>query len=345
MSSKALFKLNLPEDKLGIFARVFLNLPSVQTPTARTILENVFSFTRKREEKTTGTRFTYDQLCKDYGRGRATIANALEELRSAGLIKKTDRDIDGTEYVYVGDPTSGKYYVVPMYLYTMEMYVEGAYRKLRASEVRVLAYLMSECARKENGGNPQRGGGVCRTSFKKLHRELALSETAIRQAIYSLMKAHLVYRPKRLRGVNGKKLSGYEVSSGLYIYKKYAQKAKTQAEENKIRTEYYADLRVQAEKRAEKYMNIAMRNKYFRENRAKLAPISLRMARAELYNPATLPDIQREEQRLQREKRQILSRMGLTLRDIEVQCNCPLCHDQGKNEDGTWCTCYPGGSL
>lgn len=350
MKGKALFKLNLSESKWGLWVRTPLNLPVCDRegkklkPSARSLLENIFSFTKNAGEKTSGARFTYNQVVEELGRGRSTVAQAFADLRESELIKKIDRDLDGTEYVYIGEPTSGKYYVYPLYLHTMEIYVDGAYRKLTTGEVHVLGYLSSECASPKNGGNPQRGGGRCTTSFKKLARELQYSVTAIRQAISALMKARLVYRPKRSKGVNGKKLSAYEVNTGLYLYKKYIKKqAKTLEEEKAIRTSYYAELREEAQRRAEKYMAIAKRNADFRENFARLNRMEIEFAKAELYAPDKLPELEKQKALLQTKQKKALSKIGLTLEDIKCQCSCELCQDKGLLSNGKWCTCYPSG--
>lgn len=349
-SNKAPFKINLGTDKLGLFHRVFLNLPreidkEKMKPSTRSMLEKIYSYTRKKEDKITGCRLTYKQGCEELGRGRSTVALALEELRSAGLIQKIDRDVDGTEYVYVGDPTGGKYYVIPLYLYSMSIAANGEYRKITTCETHVLGYLMNECGSPLNGGNPEKGGGVCKTSFKKLSRLLGFSISALRQAIYALMKAKLVYRPKRNKGKNGLKLSGYEVNSSLYIYRKYIKKAKTKEENAQARTSYYQDLREQAERRADKYMNIARKNAEFVRVHSALKQMEIKFAKAEIYDPTKLPMLKNEARSLEARKASILRKIGLTLEDIEVQYNCEKCKDTGQMPSGKLCPCYPGGAL
>ncbi|MBQ8291906.1 MAG: hypothetical protein IJX88_05325 [Clostridia bacterium] len=337
-------------------------MPRFVSPTARFVAENVFSYTKRKKiqqkDKNTGevqeqeilqgTRFTYERLREEFGKCRATIASALDELRSAGLIKKADRDLDGTEYVYVGEAVAGKYYLVPLYLFTMEAYdrKKKAYTKLTASEVRVLAYLMSECSIPKNGGDTQKGGGVCCTSYKKLARELGLSQTAIRLAIEALMRMRLVFRPEAHKGVNGKKLSGYEVFAGLYLYKKYIKKAKTAEEAKKARKSYYEDLQAQAKRRAEKYMAIAAKDEAFKKNHVAIRMLVPAMGRAEYEgNVVKVAALKLKEKALKSERQRILSRLGLTLSDITIRCNCDECKDTGQLPGGKECFCYPGGAL
>lgn len=355
MSGKALFKITLSKEKWGLFNRVPLNLPISSKngklkPSARELLEKVFAFTRRKGDEISGTRLTYAQVSEETGRVRSTVAAAFEELRDANLIKRLDRDVDGTQYVYTGEATSGQFYLIPQYLHTLEIRIKGTYRRLTSAEVHVLAYLMSECAAPTNGARISDSGkylhgGVCRTSYKKLSRVLHYAVASVRRAIGALMKARLVTRPNFRKGVNGAHLSGYEVHPGLYVYKRYVKKARTPEEETKIRTNYYADLREQAKERAMKYMGIAERNKAFRANRAQLGKYELSLAKAELYAPDTLPTLRGERLALLEERDAILKGIGLTLRDITLQCCCPVCKDEGRLASGEWCTCYPGGGL
>lgn len=351
MNAQKLFTITLDKSKWGMFDRVPLNLPvSVNgkrlKPSSRSFIEKFFSFTKSKDDVKSGCRVTYSMLQEEYGRGRSTIAGALDELRTSGLIKRIDRDVEGTEYVYDGECAGGKFYLIPLYLRTVEVTVQGERRKLNDAEVHVLAYLMNECGSPLNGGTPTKGGGTCRTSYKKLARLLHFSTSTVRRAVFALLKSKLISRPKRFKGVNGKKLSGYTVKSALYIYKKYAKKkSRTPEEEAAIRGEYYRELREYEELRADKYMAIARQNKEFCQNHASLKQIELDLAKAELYDQKKIPAIERVKNTTERERRQILANIGLTLEDITMQCNCPICKDQGRLPNGKWCSCYPGGAL
>lgn len=354
MNAQKLFTITLDKSKWGMFDRVPLNLPfSVNgkrlKPSARELVEKFFSFTKTKDDVKSGCRVTYSQLQAEYGRGRSTVASALDELRTCELIKRIDRDVDGTEYVYDGERAGGKYYLIPLYLRTVEVTVRGERRKLTDAEVHVLALMMNECGSPLNGGTPSKGGGFYRTSYKKLARILHYATSTVRRAVDALLKSRLISRPKRYKGVNGNKLSGYTVKSALYIYKKYVKKARTPEEENKIRGEYYAELREYEKTRAEKYMAIARQNKEFCQNQALLGRIEFDLAKSELYEPKKVPAIVRAKKNALRERKVILNNIGLTLEDIFEQCNCPICKDTGRvrRENGNveWCSCYPGGAL
>ena len=352
MSTTATFKFNLDKSKWGLNFRVPLNLPVTGLKQAsRSLLENVFSFTRQKGEEVTGSRYTYDSACEELGRGRSTVATAFKELRDLDLIKKTDRDVEGTEYVYIGDPTSGKFYIIPAYLYSMTIYIDGKERKLTATEVHVLAYLMTECASPINGGKVARTGkvihvGFAPTSYRKLHRILKYAVSGIRRAIENLSNAGLITRRKE--GRSAMRLSKYRVFAGLYVYKKYAKKARNEAEEVKIRTEYYTELREQAEEHAQICENKAESDKEFQTNRAALSKVEIEEVKAEVYEPenaAKLKELFKRRKLLQRERTRILARLGLREDDLVVQCNCEKCKDRGRLSNNEWCTCYPGGAL
>lgn len=358
----ALFTFELPESKWGITHRVPLNLPvrangEKLTPSTRVLLEKVFSFTRKRVEETktgelvqevNGAMFTYEQEKTELGRARSTVAAAFATLRDGGLIKKLDRDMEGTQYVYVGEPTGGKFYFVPLYLYTMRFGEEQ--RRLTSVEVHLLAYLMSECAYPANGAARRKGGiicgGVCKTSYKKLARVLHYSASSIRSAMDALLEGKLVYRPARSKGTNGAHLSAYEVNAGLYVYQKYRKRHRTQEEELQARREYYGAIREQAEERATRYRALAEQDGQYRKVGRMLGQIEVALAKAELageLEKAAL--IQRDQKRYEAQRIAVLQRLGIDENDVRVQCNCDVCQDKGYLGAGKWCACYPGGAY
>ena len=356
--AKPEFRINLEEEKRGLYQRFPLNLPATRLngnrlrPSSRNILGKVKTFTRTSKNNRTqetvklGSRFTYEQLKQEFGCSRATIALGLEELRSEGLIKKSDRDIKGTEYVYTGESTSGKFYIVPQYLYTLDVCVDGEYQRLTTTAVHVLAYLMTECAYVGNGGKPNYGGGVCCTSYKKLAEDLHFSKNAVKKAINTLMKANLVFRPAESKGKNGRKLSGYRVSAKLYILRKYAKKAATPEAEKVKREKYYKELRDESERRASVFLARAKKDKWFSEKYdAYRLKKTIEIAKAELHSPEMVTSIKKEIKELRTALESKLSKMGLCWSDITIQRNCPTCGDTGVHPSGQACTCYPGGNI
>ena len=340
------FQINLSEEKLGLYSTVPYSMPNRHRgqrlkPTARAVLEKVCSLSNK--AKTPVCRFTYEQLRAEYGRGHSTIGDGIAQLKELGLIKKIDRDCRGTEYVYVGETFGKSYYVIPLYLYTMTANFDGTWRKLTYVEVRVLGYLMTQCANPKNGGRERDGGGVCKTSYKAMAKTLGIAESSAEAAVLALISTFLVQRSSAQVGKNRFKDSGYTVSSSLYIYKRYAGKGKTDEEKENARAEYYAELRAAAERTKEKNVAKANRSRRFRELDAERRCLILPIAKAELEErKEELAALKAEDKRLKWEQGKVLYSIGLTLKDLTVQYVCKECSDTGKLKGGARCRCYPG---
>lgn len=346
--AQARIKMNLREEKRGLDNRVYVLWNRAKsawrdlTFSARAIAEKIFSFSTS--DKSKSCRLTYAQIEEEFGYSHATCAEALSQIRDYDFVEKGDRDQDGTEYKFIGTAFGKKYYVIPQYLYTAEVLFKKEWRRLTSCEIRVLAYLMTECSSAKNGGNAY-GGGVCRVSYKKMARLLGICEKSVRKAIKALMnEAHLVHRPACHKGVNGARVSAYEVSSMLYEYKRYKKKAKTPAEENAARARYYDELRKHAEERAERYLAIARKDPKFNAVHTRFRALDVEIAKAELFRPETVAQLNKEKAWKREERRVILAKLGLSESDIQVQCNCRACRDTGQ-VNGAWCTCYPGGVL
>lgn len=346
--------LKLEESKLGLFNRVKLSLYRQKfgdkrlTPSALALLGKISSF----EE----CRLTYEQVREEFGRARSTVANAFKELREWNLIQKIDRDQDGTAFSRVDELPGRQYDNVPQYLYTAEIRVSKETRKLKDSEIRVLARIMTECSYPKNGGNPRNGGGVYRVSNKKLARLLGLSETTVKKAIRALMRAGLVYRSAKNKGKNRYKLSGYEVARECYFYKKYTVKRKTapeavpnnvkNANDKADRERYYSILRNQAQVRAEQYLAQANKNERFRTVSARLRVLEKDIAIAEIRDISKIPALKRERIALRAERAKILFDMDLSEEILKPTYSCKKCNDTGFLPNGRACDCYdPGGGL
>lgn len=352
--------LKLEESKLGLFNRVPLSLYRQKdderrlTPSSYALFGKIYNFSHTSDSEAM-CRLTYDQVRHEYGWARSTVAAAFDQLRSSKKIRKIDRDQDGTAYAYVDELPGKQYDNIPQYLYTAEICVSGERRRMKESEIRVLARFMTECAYPKNGGNPLNGGGVYNVSNKKLARLVCLSETTVKKAIRALMKARLVYRSAKNKGINRYKLSGYEVARECYVYKKYAVKRKAKSQEslpNEIkaandradRARFYAQRREEAQARADKYLAIANGSEHFKTVTKKLSLMEIELAKAELHNPCKLPELKEEKRRLQAERAQSLLVLDITEEMLVPQWTCKKCEDSGFLPNGRACGCYdPGG--
>ena len=360
------FTIELEDAKKGLYSRVPYALPFAVRGhrlkrCARNLLASIYTYTREkveeryekdekgkdkliRETKRMGYRFTYDQVQKELGRGRSTVACAFEELRDLELIQKIDRDGSGTQYVYMGDPVGGQFYVVPLYLFTMKALMKDGWRTLTDAEIYVLSYMMTECSSPAKKGNPRKGGGVCETSYRMLARKLGLAQSTVRRAISALLEGNFIRRRKRFTGKNRHQLSKYEVSVKLFIYKKYVKRYTSEEEYMKIRTEYYADLCAESEARAEKFLRLANRSETYKKMTQRYNSYELPIAKADIAgDKKELRRLKNEKEWYKKQRRAILARMGIELEDLEVQRNCTCCNDTGRIGEKL-CGCFPGGT-
>ena len=106
------------------------------------------------------------------------------------------------------------------------------------------------------------------------------------------------------------------------------------------RERYYALLREKAMTKAEKYLAKANENARFKEIAAKLSKMELDLAKAEVFSPANLPDLEREKAELLSERKSLLSDMGISEVQLSPEFQCRKCSDTGFLKSGVACDCY-----
>lgn len=111
------------------------------------------------------------------------------------------------------------------------------------------------------------------------------------------------------------------------------------------RERHYALLREQAMSKAEKYLARANENARFKEITAKLSKMEIDLAKAEVFTPATLPDLKREKKALLSERKGILSDLGISEAQLSPQFSCRKCSDTGFLPNGASCDCYKGNTA
>ncbi len=341
MAATAL-KINSDKQSMGRFYRIPLSLyKEDNTPSATAVLGIIYTFDKPEGDKC--CRLSYEQVEKEIGITKPTIAKAFACLKSNNKIKTVNRDKDGTSYKFIGDIYEKKYDIVPQYLYTAEIYIEGKYRTLTNSEIRVLAHMMTASM------NPK-SHGCCRGSARQFAVVLGLSEKTIRIAIRALMKAGLIYRPSEDKGVNKHKLSVYHVNKSLFDYKKYLKIAKKKEEKLSAevqaanaraeRERFYAQRQEEQRRRLDRYINKANENQGFRLANARLNRLEFEIAQAETYNPLLLPAIQAEQALMRSKRAESLQQLHMTESDLELKYFCKKCKDTGFMPDGKGCDCY-----
>ncbi len=106
------------------------------------------------------------------------------------------------------------------------------------------------------------------------------------------------------------------------------------------RERYYSLLREKAQSRVDRAMRRANGNARFKEITAELSKMELALAKAEIYEPASLPSLQSKQLALHEERREILQVMGIAEEELSMQFVCAKCQDTGFLPNGKGCDCY-----
>ncbi len=120
----------------------------------------------------------------------------------------------------------------------------------------------------------------------------------------------------------------------------YQSAAVAAADAKTERDKFYAERRAKAQATAERFFALASKNARFKELTKALSSMELSLAKAELYNPHTLPDLQKEQADMQTERGEILQGLGIEEWQLTPQYVCKKCHDTGFMESGAACKCY-----
>ncbi len=106
------------------------------------------------------------------------------------------------------------------------------------------------------------------------------------------------------------------------------------------RERYYALLREKALTRADKFLKKANGNARFKEITALLAKMEITLAKAEVFEPAKLPGLEKEKFELLSERKEILQTLKINEEDLQPQFACKRCSDTGFLASGAACDCY-----
>ena len=106
------------------------------------------------------------------------------------------------------------------------------------------------------------------------------------------------------------------------------------------RERHYALLREQALKRVDKAVAKANENKRFKTITAELAKLEIALAKAEVFEPANLPALEKQKFELLAERKEILTVLGIHESELVPQFVCVKCSDTGFLPNGKACDCY-----
>lgn len=294
---------------------------------------------------------------------KSTIARAISDIKSSSDVEIVRRGGQASKYEYKGVLQKKITHIfTPDFLMFEKFDFPNGERLMRGIERDVYSLILTHSLDKK-------GTGKFEGSDQSMAAILGCSKKSVYNATYNLMKAGLVYRPKK--GVNRHSDSTYvadiqlfrflakknklkrpqlwkeEVSEGEKRAQKIAKeqaKAIEDANARADRARYYSLLREKAQRRVDKYMGLACKEPRFNIVTSELARLERAFAIAELQMPDKLPALKRKEAELKIERRRILSSLGLSESHITLQYRCGLCNDSGFRENGKQCTCYdPGG--
>ena len=108
------------------------------------------------------------------------------------------------------------------------------------------------------------------------------------------------------------------------------------------RERYYALLREKAQTRADKYLAMANANARFKEISTELSKMEIALAKAEVFEPKTLPALSEKKQSLLSERKDILFALKIDEADLLPKFTCDKCSDTGFLKSGAACGCYKG---
>ena len=106
------------------------------------------------------------------------------------------------------------------------------------------------------------------------------------------------------------------------------------------RERYYAVLREKAQSVADKFVAKANKNSRFKELSVELSKMEISLAKAEVFEPKSLPALTEQKAALLRERRLILEKLGIDETQLLPQYACTKCSDTGFLPSGVACNCY-----
>lgn len=356
MAAKAIFKTTLNPDRYGYDVRFPHDLRRIAkengvrlTPVAKDFCALVWGFGNKKDEKTgeykpqSEYKTTYEQLHDDGGISRSAAYEHIKELEEAGAIERR-RNADGTtSYKFVWEIDTKKGYdVVPLFIKTLEVEVDGVWKRLPRVAQYTLAYMLD----KGKLLNQRR----CEASITDIVKAIHASRSAVRSAIKRLIAAGLITRGAHEKGKSSQKRSVYHVDKRLYAYKLNGNLARSDEEDRKkilkeTREVFYRERQKENSTKAKQYADKYMPSRIpeLKDVAKKLNGIELRLVLAELGRSGeTAEQVVADQNRLEAEKALILRRYGYNARmtSSDHYIKCKECRDTGQKADGKPCDCW-----
>ncbi len=349
--------LQLNEDVKGYLRVPYSHYRTIGSRSRILILSAIHTFSDA-ERRCNKTYHTFE---RELQLSHGTVARGIKALKAENRIDQDKSRRTGASYTCTQRTTERGFVKIELYLYATKFQIRGKAepRYLTHAEIDVLALIKTHCAN-------ERGKGHFDGSMRGMAHTLNLSKTTVQNAIDTLLKAELIYRPSHSCGINGHKRSEYTVNKKLLrrseknYNKKSAPKgdgaqakSKTMssreeqrvqaANERSEREQYYAAFRHTAIDRAEHFNTRLERDDTYKRVNAALRAMQPKIARAEIFDTAELAQLIMDERRLKAERAKRMAELNISEADLIPKWHCPKCEDTGFMKDGRICDCYPIG--
>ena len=109
------------------------------------------------------------------------------------------------------------------------------------------------------------------------------------------------------------------------------------------REQWYSRRRAESERKSEAAQEQARLFPEYREAEKALKRLEIEQAKAELYSPEKIPEIEAEQEAWRKKKASALLSAGILEADLLPAWHCKKCDDTGFLPNGAMCDCYTGG--
>ncbi len=344
-------KLNIRERIEYFHVPMSYTLPKGARKTTRTasIIFGLYSTWKS-------TYISYPEICALTGFSSATVASANRQLDALGMIEAT-RAGGVTKYVAKVRPAKLDYITLDAEeLNDRGIVFRGKFFHLTRTQCIILHTIMSRLTYEKVNGQER---GIFECLNNRLANMVGCDGSTAGDALNRLMKIKVLSRIWKAR--NRYERNKYIVDREfLEDYRKHTEERKERArrravERNagaKISAEndvldaradferHHAENHARAIEAAEKNVAIARADAAFREAEKAQRKLEIETAKAEVFSPLRLPELQAELEAANAARRAALDRLGISSEDLTPQWTCARCSDTGWLPDGRMCGCY-----
>lgn len=351
MTKTATQKLNIRERIEYFHVPMSYTLPkgARKTTPAASIIFGLYSTWKN-------TYISYSEISELTRFSSATIAHANRQLEELGMIEAT-RAGGTSKYVAKVRPAKLDYITLDAEeLNDRGIVFRGKFCRLTRTQCIILHTIMSRLTYEKVNGQER---GIFECLNNRLANMVSCDGSTAGDALHRFMKIGVLARVWKAR--NRYERNKYIVDRKfLEAYRKRTEERKERArrravEKNagaKISAEnavldaradferHHAVLHARAIETAEKNNALANADAAFREADRLHRRLEIEVAKAEVFAPLRLPDLQAQLEAAAVARRAALDRLGISSEDLTPKWTCARCSDTGWLPDGRMCGCY-----